>query len=270
MDYTRKYEASASLSFPFQWTYSSLTPSITARAEREFLFIPGTNRDRPVDSTLFVPSFDGLLSYSDAGSSRLSISPEWGRTIETGARYYLNAGQNSWKALYSHTEFFRIAGHTVLVPELKASWSSRLNGTYADSNVIVRGPDRAVFDAYYSDSFDELGIRGYSGRAFLGRAAVVPAAELRFPLLRFYHGPGTDPVFWKDLSGFAFAESAWFPGKEPGVATLPAAGGGLKLSSLFLNVVPLDFSLEYDYGFRDVRGSGGEMIFGVNLGGISF
>jgi hypothetical protein len=267
--YSRERDFSAFGEYPIRWTYSQLTPTFGLVAERIFFYDPTTSNDVPSGRTRYIPSAFGLLTYSDAEASRLAVSPERGRRARIGARMYVDSGVRTWKSLVSDTEYLPLGGHVVLVPQAKASWTSRRGGLSSSGSVVVRGRVNRLVDSLPSDSFDELVLRGYPGVALSSRAAGIGSLDLRFPMARVFRGWGTNPLFLENLFGFVFAESAYFPLSGRSLA-LPSAGGGVRLSTTLLIHVPLVFSLEYHHGFRDDYGGTGEAFFGLNLGTFEF
>lgn len=266
LNYTRTLKLGADLSFPIPRTFSVITPSVAVKSERASLFIPGTAS--PVSQTRHVPSIEGRLSYSDAESSTLAITAEKGRSTVLGARLYFDDPTPTWKALIKDSEYLSLTEHSVLVPTLKASWTSR-QSTYSLSQVNVEGRVGDLFETLSGDSLDELSIRGYPGRLFYSRAAGGASLDYRFPLLRIFRGWGTNPAYLDNLFGFAFAEATYFPGTTVST-TLPSAGAGLRLSGDVFLHIPVVLSLEYHRGFREEYGGRGEFFFQMGFSNFGF
>lgn len=264
--YTTRRAFSLTASFPFQWTYSALEPFLALSTSREYLYVPGGSE--PVDQSQYVPQLSAGLFYSDAESSALGISPEGGRHTSLAGRLYIDSGNYTWKGVLTDTEYVRITDHSVLVPSIKAAWTSSRSTTFTGANVVVRGRLNQWLNGSLSDSLDQLTIRGYPQRAFLTRAAAVGAMDYRFPLLRIYRGWETVPAFLDHLWGFVFTEAAYFPASDINATVLPSVGAGVRLGAKFLIHVPVTFSLEYHHGFREALGGQGELFFGVNVSAL--
>lgn len=267
--YIRERNYEASISYPFEWTYSSLTPALGIQAEREYLFVPSLS-DSALRKSRYVPSADFTLTYSNTESSRLAITTEGGRVTRAGARIYHSSGISSWKGFVADTEHFRVTDHSVLVPAIKASYSTRASGPIAATYVNVEGRVPSLSGGLASSNLSQLTLRGYPGFYAAVRGAAVGSADYRFPVARIYRGAGTLPAYLDKLHGFVFAESAYIPEFDPGFTTLPSVGGGLRLDSLVFHYVPLNFSLEYHLGLKEELGGRGEVIFSVNAGSLFF
>ena len=267
VSFGRETEVSASVSYPIEWTYSSLVPALSFNAERTFFY--SRANEAVLAKTVFVPSVDASLSFSNIESSRLAISPERGRISELGARLYQDGDARTWKAFASNTEHFKLPGHQVLVPSIRAAYASRSSFTFTDSNVVVEGTRGNIFDSE-RDGFDQLVLRGYSGVRFVSRAAAVGSLEYRAPLWRIRRGWGTNPFFAENLWGFVFGESAYFPRSVPEGRFLPAAGLGLRLTGKVFIHLPLILALQAHQGYAKEQGGKNELLIGIGLGEIAF
>jgi hypothetical protein len=267
--YIRKFDADATLSYPFVWTWSALTPTLGFHADREAIFDSGVGPD-PYDKSDYVPSIYGILQFSDAESSRIGNGPEAGRTALLGARLYDESGVQSLKGLASVRQYLRLSDHSVLIPSLKASASSRQAQRFSPASVHVRGRILRLIDNLPGADFDEIGVRGYPNLLIYARQAVVGALDFRFPLWRIHRGLGTNPLGFDDLYGFVFGESAYFPESGAVFRTLPSAGGGVVLDLTALVRLPVELSLQYHKGFNVQRGGQGELFLGMNLAAFSF
>jgi len=269
LSFERKIDFSASISYPFRGTYSAITPALSLNAERTFYFEPARGL-AALAQTSYVPSVDFTLNYSNAQSSRLAISTERGRFLKTGVRTYIDSGSQYHKGIASWTEHLPLGGHAVLVPQVKGAAISRRNRANIAENVVLRGKTYRLVDTLDGDDFDDLGIRGYGGRNFLARSAVVPSLDFRFPIARLFRGAGTLPAFGRDLHGFVFAEAAWLPGAVI-VHTLPSAGGGLIFDTELFLRLPLEFAVEYHHSFRkQFAFKADEILVSLSLGALSF
>jgi Tol biopolymer transport system component len=270
-DYTRKHQYAAQLSYPFLWTYSSLVPILGVGAEQTFAHFRGYDpgNDDLVYKSPFVATADMSLHFSDLEHSRLSIAAEGGRTLAGGVRLYNNTSRarQTWKAAGQATQYLGLWGHAVLIPSLKGAFTTRFDGSYADANASAEGRDADFLPQGNTPLFDSIYLRGYPDRNFYSRSVAVGSLDLRVPLARIYRGWGTYPIFVEQLYAFGFVEGARFP-SQPGVPTLPSAGGGLTLKTRVLLHVPLSFTLEYDYGFRPEFGGKDDVFITFGLGAI--
>jgi hypothetical protein len=270
--YNRTQTYALTAYYPFQSTYWTLTPAINYNFTRQLDYFvnPSGGPDIVVGETQLVPNLSGMITYTDIENSRLAVFPESGRTIIAGERVYMNSGDNNFKGLaadYENIEFG--SSHIVLAPTLKGSWASH-NDSYQPSDVLVQGrySNNALSAILLpGDSFDHLGIRGYPLQAYYTKAAAVASADLRFPLWRVNAGPGTDPLFISNLWGFGFVEDTYFPAKDQVATTLPSTGAGVHLGLSIAQYIPVDLSVQYNYGFNTAAGGTGEVfaLAGINL-----
>ena len=267
--YSRDLNSSAVLSYPFLWTYSYLVPALAWNASRTFYYNQHLNPGI-VNSSYFVPSADFSLTYSNAQTSRLAITQESGRTTVLGSRVYFDGQKQSWKELFSDTEYLRLTSHSVLVPSVNASYVSRASSTFLDANVAAQGRRPEPFAAFPTLGFYRLPIRGYPKFTYYTRAASVFALDYRFPLADIYRGWGTNPLFLQDLYGFTFAEATYFPAGDVNAVTLPSTGGGVRMSLVTLLDIPLVLSVEFHKGFRTDFGGANDLLFQIILGGLNF
>lgn len=270
--YERTTTFSGAASYPIRWTYSTLTPEIDFSAERRSLYIPSVTTEGPVARAAFYPSLDFGLSYSSVESSRLAFTSEAGLRLLVGSRLYLADGDGAMKHLITATDFLRLGDHVVLEPALKGSWTS--GDPHQKTPVLLSGRSSNIFGSLYGDSFSQIGIRGYPLHDYALRAAIVSSLDVEFPIARIFAGPGTDPFFLEQLHGVAFLEGSWLPTHPDrqayGVSVLGSTGGGLRLDTHFFVQVPLQFSVDYHYGFARRLGGAGELFFGINLGALGF
>jgi hypothetical protein len=267
--FLRTRTAKGSVSFPFQYTYSLLEPSLSFNLDREYSVDPKHVLSSPVRLSPYVPSSDAALTYTNVETSQLAIGPERGRTATVGVRKYLSSSVDNWKVFASDTEHFPITAHSVLTPSLRGSMVNHVSRVLQDANVNVNGRNNRVFtlgsDFGVAD-LDGLDLRGYPNETFVARSAVVGSLDYQFPIGRIFRGWGTNPVFLNNFYGFAFGESAYFPTAD---VALPSTGGGLTLTSDLFIHIPLSVTLEYDYGFREAFGGKGELIFTVGMRGLT-
>jgi hypothetical protein len=233
--------------------------------ERYFRHLPGAN---PADDDIVarsrnVPVATASVTYSSARSSALGISAEEGFTTRLGTRTYFDTlrGAITWKGLFTHTQYLRLSAHSVLVPSLKASWSS-IGSDYFDSTVVLTGGQTDV-----SSNLTEMRVRGYPYLLGTVRAAGIAGLDYRFPIARVFRGAGTNPVFLENLYGFVFGEVTFLPGSLLEDKAIPSAGGGLKLDTDLINL-PITLSLEYQRGFRTDLGVHDQLLLQIAGGSL--
>ena len=282
-EYTRDTIFSIATEYPFLWTFSSLSPSFAVTMDKTYYHFPGADTaTKNYDyQTTYLPSIDVVLGHSSAEMSRLAISPEEGRNLQIGTRYYINNGNGSSvvKGLVSDTEYIRLgSSHVVLVPSVNASYTTAnpLTNTNYNSDVILQGHLPVPIGSFVNPTLSQLPIRGYPNMTYYVKAAAVSALDLRFPISEVFRGWGTNPFYLQQISGFVFGEATVFPygpdffvsSNEPKV--LPSAGGGLIANLEAFIDVPISLSAEYHYGFRTIVGGAGELFGTLAYTGFAF
>lgn len=278
LSYQRRLRYSVQAAYPIQFTYSSLTPILAFRDERDSLYAPGAGYSLSgndlVAQTAFVPYADAQLIYADTQASRLAISPEVGRYTLFGARSYLHQGAPVWKSVVADTEYLRwfdwFWPHSVMVPSVAYSWSTRPS-PHSLTPVAVLGRASGQFvNSLPPIGLDQLALRGYPNQAFYVQAAGVGSLDYRFPIAQIFRGWGTNPAFLENVYGFVYGETGYFPNQEPGAAFLPSVGGGLRAHTELFNSVPVLWSLEYDRGLRADVGGSDDIYFELGLSNSLF
>lgn len=276
LSYQRRLRYNVTASYPIQFTYSVLTPSLAFHEERDSLFSPGSNAagSALVSETPLTPYADALLLFTNTYSSRLAISPEDGRFTLLGERAFLSPGVRPvLKTMVSDSEYLRwfdwLWPHSVLVPTISYSWSTRPS-PYSLTPVAVLGrASGPIVSSLPLTGLDQLALRGYPNQAYYAQSAGVGSLEYRFPIAQIFRGWGTNPAFLENVSGFVFGESAFFPSREPGTSFLPSAGGGLRANTEVFVDVPLIWSLELDHGFNEALGGANDLYFQFGIPNIS-
>lgn len=277
--YNRRSSLLTSISFPARFTFSTLTPSITFLASQENFFVPGANSANAdlVSNGTYVPQFDVGIRYSYGLSSALAIATEEGRGTTLAERTYLYSGVPSYKVYAAHTEYFRFGeGHIVLSPSIKAAYASPTLYSPALVNVTGRvttwDPSFLLSGSsvFATAGLTRLILRGYPLQNYTARGAGVASFDVKFPLLRIFRGLFTAPVFFQNLHGFGFLESALFPGGEPGGYALPSAGAGIQFDLKAFFQLPVATSFQYHQGFRPDLGGASDFIFMITSSGLGF
>lgn len=282
--YTRRIDFVTSLNYPFLWTYSSLTPYIGFNLQRELDYNLSYDKTRNtlLDAQDTLPSFDGILSFSNLEISRLSITAEGGRFTQAGVRYFprLSAGGEAFKLLVTDEEHLRVTKHSVLIPSVKTTWVSHVNrtDTLAAATVMGRSGQNA-FQAFQAVNFNQMVTRGYPGQIFLSKLATVAALDFQFPIVWLFGGPGTLPVFFESLYGVLFLENTFLvgalnPNETPIFITqpspfLPSAGGALRVSTQAFYNLSVVFSGELHHGFASQSGGASDLFFQILLQGFT-
>lgn len=264
--YDRRLNGSLSISFPFQWTWSVLTPYIAAGAERIYRYVP-PDTTSPYDQSAIKPTLTLGADYSDIESTDVGISPEKGRFTSLAAREYLNNGENAVKGLLADVEHFRLSRHVIFAPSVAASYVTIPDIGLSSAKVRVKGRASnswSFFGGYASQSLDSLSLRGYPNTTFEARAAGVGSFELRFPIAEIFRGWGTNPLILKQLYGFTFAEAAYIPLTTTSKRFFGSYGLGLRLSSKLLVNLPVTISAELHQGTERTFGGKTEFVFAIS------
>lgn len=260
----RERTVSASATFPYRFTYSSLSTTLGAEYTQDsYHYGPFVLAFYPS-----VPSGQLRLTYARSQSSSLAVHAERGGTTSLGVKTYLESSGTTTKLLFTEQENFHLGSHWVLSPSIQGQWTSRSSSISA-TQARVAGRSGASLNPLDTASFSFLPLRGYPATLFVAKSALVGSLELNFPLLRIFRGEGTLPFFLEQFYGIAFAESAFFPGLEPGAFALPSAGGGIRLDWSALLRIPLTFVMEGHYGYAAPQGGGWDWVFGVNVNALA-
>ncbi len=267
--YTRSSSLSAAVSFPVQFLFSTLTPYLAFSASQDNIARPGASDY--ISRGLYVPYLDAGLSFSYGRSSSLGITTEQGRDISLASRGALYSGVPYWKLYASETEYFRLIGkHTILSPSIKALWSPNApHVSYVGARVsgasTYTGPSVVNFGPLGSSSLTQLALRGYPGISLYSQLAATGSLDFRFPIAPIFRGIwGSLPLFFSQVRGLLFIESAFFPlGDAGGPWVLPTAGAGMGIDTEWLLNIPLQFSFQFSYGFRSDWGGAPQMIFNI-------
>src|SRR5690606_15463972 len=138
--------------------------------ERDFFYAPQQGSE-PIYKSRYVPNIGALAQFTNAYSTPLTTSQQGGRRVLLGASTYLDSGRNTWKALISDSENFRLFGLTTGTAKIAASHVSA-RSPFPDANVVVTGrPEKLVFLDFGlpTHSLEEMVIRGYPSQTFFVR-----------------------------------------------------------------------------------------------------
>ena len=260
IDTIRNRAASVTASLPIRFTWSSLTPSLSISGQQDFLSSPGL----PDEVSTYIPRLTALLSYRASNTPDLAIYSIAGRSIVLGSRIYSEEGNLSVKGLATWEENLRLGAFWVLSPSLGGSITSQFAPSgFQGKNVFLLGRGNGL-SGVSGASLTQVTVRGHQGLFSATPWALVPAIDLRFPLLRIFEGLGTQPVFAENLWAQAFVEngisqSAW--GET--LQLFPAAGIGLRLNTLLFLNSPIRWGLDLHHGFDRARGGSTDLFFSL-------
>ncbi len=263
--FTRERNFGLGISYPFIQTVGRIIPRIGFNWEQD-QYYTNNNHDRSlVGKSRLVPTQDVSVSFGNARSSRYGVWSETGQFSFAGVRRYdLSGPRDSFKLLANHQEFFHLGRHFVLSPQIRAVKVSRVDRGFYDANVNILGREKRTVNPFPGDAFDEVHVRGYPN-TFIGRlkSAYTLSADLRFPLAEIFRGWGTNPFSVNQLFIQVFLEDTYLPGVQTNLRNLPSAGAGLRLSTEWLQYIPLTIALDYHQGFNETAIGEGELFFSV-------
>ncbi|MBC7456990.1 MAG: PD40 domain-containing protein [Bdellovibrionaceae bacterium] len=214
----------------------------------------------------------GYLNYSQ---NIFQISPEKG----AGAliRYENN------KNVENSKDFNRVLGtligfYSYGLPKHHAIMS-RLNGTLTFESVSSRfGTSNTSAFLVQDYLLPEFVIRGYPINQFYGRSLWTWNTEYRFPVADLNKGSGTDPFFFKQISGTVVADGLGVQGvgiteNKVGLVrnlneSLWSAGVELKLTSTIGYVIPMNFVLGYYFPFSTEYSKSSQAALSLQIGGL--
>jgi hypothetical protein len=271
---TREIKSGIAIERPILWTYSSLTPLLGASWNRLSTYKNTIDSEyRSIHITEVTG--DAKLTWRDTESSRLAIGPESGTALSAGLRGYFQpkptSGDRTFKLAGTATQLFRITDHSVLQFKGFAARTNRRPYSIDDLLIFKGRNSSSILMSQGTDYLDSYPLRGYADLNLYAQTAAHGALDLRFPLGRLFRGWGTNPFFIEQLYGFAFYESAYFPANATRSAiTLPAWGGGIRLSLEVLVRIPLVASLEYQQGTNSSYNPDQMGFFSLGLGALPF
>lgn len=265
--FTRKRDFGLGVSYPLIQTVGRFTPRLGFDWSRDDNYEFNDHQNRIKTKGRLIHSEDLTLQYGDSRSSKLAVWQERGSASLLGVRHYaLSGAKDSYKLLASHREFFNLGSHWVLSPFVRAVRTTRTDRGFYDPNVNVIGKVDRILNPLPGDGFDEVYARGYPISRFTGkREAYTASADLRFPLWPIFRGWGTNPFYANQLFMQVFAEETYLPDVRSSIRNLTSAGAGLRLSSTFLQYVPLTFALDYHRGFNQAALGEGEVFFSIQV-----
>ncbi|MGZ3710053.1 MAG: hypothetical protein ACXVBC_14120, partial [Bdellovibrionota bacterium] len=251
--------AAISAAFPWQFTYSTLTPTLAVEVDRQAIYTVGVNNNNPVAFSPYVPQASAALNYNSRQSTALSITPEEGRVLSGGMKGYLDLGVAEPKFLVQDAEYFRLFGHAVLVPQVKALWTAIADPNYIFANAVAAGRAKgSFFNIPNYVGFDLTSVRGYPQQTFIAKSLIQASVDFRFPLFQIFRGYQVLPLFLQQFYGSVFGEATIFPYGEYGTV-IASAGVSLKLSLDFLIRIPVVLAVDYQQGFMGAQGGAADI-----------
>lgn len=264
-EYRRTQEVMASLSYPIQWTYSSLHPNLYGFLDWRRIYQLETNQR--LGSTNFefarpmVPGYGASLTYSRLERSRLAFMPEEGIELTAIGEARVNGDDFTlYKYLAMATQYIRVGDHSVLKPRVRWLGSSHPTG-YERGYAMLEGKSTSDYSSRgVRSSLRRLELRGYSDMVFRNRATGIASTDFHFPVDWLFSGVyNTLPVFLKQMHGFVFGETAYIPSQRYGDLFLPSFGFGLNLETTLFIRAPVTFSAEMHNGTN--KNFGGDQLF---------
>jgi hypothetical protein len=290
LKWTRSPSIDLQLYWPYQLTWSSLTPIFMVSVFQEDSWQRSEDPDTGAlgaatqtasgGSGLFL---EGRINYDDTEGSSLAISSERGGVSSFGLRGIANTSDiPRWKVGAFHRHHLALGlSHHVLIPEIVTAWSLLQDqGSTSTSEVILSGGSSAnggLLESLLptgpggSNPLTTVSIRGYPDSYFTARGTLQTSLDYRFPLLRIFRGWETLPWVFRNLSGEFFLENTlgfFRDGNSLRTVPLPSAGGGLQLTSKIFVRVPMYFSVQYHQGLNDTAGGKGNLVTSLSVGSL--
>lgn len=217
-----------------------------------------------------------MLNHANYSMSGAQISPENGGGFYLGAYDYLPE-----EGYLSHSKFL-VGGEIYLSKFLPKHHAVmlRTNGIYIPDDSIkpVYGASTDSIVFVPDSPLPQYILRGYSRGQIFGRNLVTVNAEYRMPLLTLYRGSGTDPLFFRRLSGAIIADGAAADGgfiNEDGTAeainmkrTFLSAGAEARLETTIGYVLPVNLVFGYYFAFNASKGTEGSLGTTLQISGF--
>jgi Periplasmic component of the Tol biopolymer transport system len=234
----------------------SVLPDVYALSKYATLQLGWTDFKRDADFTANPLKRTGpfaILSYADISQSGAQVSPESSGGGYLGTYYYV-AKEDS----VQHTQL--IAGGVGYLSKYLPRHHAimmRVNGLYTPEKVSVYFGASTNSLMFTPDSYLPLYVlRGYKTGQLFGRNLVTTNVEYRFPIMNLYKGWGTDPWYFRRLTGAVVADGGTADGfflneaenRYESVTTLRqfwSVGGELKLETTIGYTFPVTFVLGY-------------------------
>lgn len=206
-----------------------------------------------------------MLSHANYSKAGAQISPENGGGAYLGAYDYI--AQDGY---LSHTQF--LAGGEIYLSHYLPKHHAlmlRTNGVYTPDRVsAVYGVATEPLVFVPDSPLPQYILRGYKRGQLFGKNLAVVNAEYRLPVMDFYRGSGTDPLFLRRLSAAVIADGAaadgLFVNDVRSVYETTdmkrwywSSGVELKLETTLGYVIPVSLVVGYYVAFNTPTGSEG-------------
>lgn len=203
--------------------------------------------------------------HSNYSKSGAQISPESGGGFYLGAYNYIPR-----EDYLSHSQF-QAGGEIYLSRYLPRHHALmfRVNGIYTPEVVSpIYGVSTESMVFRPDSSLPQYILRGYKRGQLYGRNLVTLNSEYRFPIRDIYRGSGTDPLFFRRISGALVADGAAADGrfvfeKKPSEVVRMnedafwSTGLELKLETTLGYVLPVNLVIGYYVAFQAEEGAEG-------------
>jgi Tol biopolymer transport system component len=274
--YRQTQELFAVASFPIRWTYSGLFPSVYGFMDWRTVRDLSTGENVGPSQNDFefqkpmIPGFGGSLTFSRTEKSQLGFMPEEGTILSAVGEARTNPDEFTlYKYLLSASQYIRVGDHSVLNPVVRWLGSSRVTG-FERGYALLQGKDTGnLFDRGVNSSLKRLEIRGYSDITILTKSTGVASLDYHFPIDDIFSGAhNTLPLFFRQMHGFVFAETAYTPSPRFGNLFFPSFGAGINLDTTLFIRAPVTFSFEMQNGTN--KDFGGDQLFFFSLSSNGF
>ncbi|MGZ3770120.1 MAG: TolB family protein [Bdellovibrio sp.] len=216
-----------------------------------------------------------MFSHANYFASGEQISPESGTGIYLGATNYIPK-----EGYLSHSKF--LAGGEIYFSKFLPKHHAimlRINGHYTPEVIPPLYGASTESVVYFPDSpLPQYILRGYKRGQILGRNLVTASAEYRMPFFRIYRGSGTDPLYFKRISGAIVTDAAAADGLfindngDPEYInmkrTFMSAGAEARLETTIGYVLPVNLVFGYYLGFNSSNGKAGVFATTLQISGF--
>ena len=220
------------------------------------------------------------LTYKNYEQNLFQISPQtgWGTNLKLEKNYTLNNAANLSVHDYEKLSFSLIGFTSPWLPKHHAL-KAKISGLLTFSNTLARFGASSSTNFFENDGLiPQFVMRGYAPAQFFGKNLWNTNLEYRFPINQIEKGSGTDPYFFKRLSGaFVIDGIAVEGGALDSSLTLQSlnfnesfwnTGAELKLESSIGYVLPLTFILGYYIPHSPAFSLGSQLGLSLQLGGF--
>ncbi|MGZ3772797.1 MAG: TolB family protein [Bdellovibrio sp.] len=216
-----------------------------------------------------------MLTHANYLMSGAQISPETGGGFYLGAYNYI-----PHEEYLSHSKI--LAGGEIYFSKFLPKHHAimlRANGLYIPEKIHAIDGVSTDSLVFVPDSpLPQYILRGYNRGQIYGRNLVSMNLEYRLPLLTLYRGSGTDPYFFRRLSGAFVVDGAaadgGFVNTNGSVEAINmkrsffSAGAEARLETTIGYVLPINFVFGYYQAFNNSNGSSGMFATSLQISGF--